>query len=120
MSDQGFVRQRPRQAGRRSPCGDAEIQAQPTFGSLAGRHRAKRRERAFELVEVKRRQLALRLPQDSIAIFSQLLKVVEQIDKQKLRRELFGETWFHPEIELPIAQLEHTMPLVVVDQCAVV
>src|SRR3989344_5139291 len=27
MSDQGFVRQRPRQAGRRSPCGDAEIQA---------------------------------------------------------------------------------------------
>src|SRR3989344_7087038 len=26
MSDQGFVRQRPRQAGRRSPCGDAEIQ----------------------------------------------------------------------------------------------
>src|SRR6218665_447946 len=74
----------------------------------------------LQLGWLERGQLAACLAQHRIAILCQLIEVVQQVHVEELRGQLLGEARLHPEIELPVTQLEDAMALVVIDHGAVI
>src|SRR6218665_2797381 len=92
----------------------------PLSQALARGQIAKTISGTLQLGWLERGQLAARLAQHRIAILCQLIQVVQQVHVEELRGQLLGEARLHPEIELPVTQLEDTMALVVIDHGAVI
>ena len=69
---------------------------------------------------VRRRRLLLNTLQHLPAALRQPIKIVHEVDQQKLLAELLGECGLHPEIELASTERKFAMALVIVDDGLVV
>ena len=65
-------------------------------------------------------RLVARVSKNPITVLCNFIQVVEQVDVQKRRRQLFGEAGLHTEINPAVAQLENAVAFVVVNPSLVV